>query len=293
MQRPVIIGEVLFDCLPTGDVLGGAHFNVAWHLKGLGFEPLLIGRIGDDALGKIVLDKMHTWNLETRGMQIDHERPTTTTEVTLINGQASYGIPMGKAFDFIDADAALKALGDDEISILYFGTLASRHPVSLAALQALLKKNQHGKCFVDLNLRAPWWNAQQNAEFLALADWVKLTDEELTHVCHLKNPAIEDLHKAASQLQREYKLESVFITRGEYGAFVVNDKGLFDAHAPKVLNLVDTIGAGDTFTATAIAGKLLGWSDADIIERACKLAAKVCEQSGAVTLDKSFYQLIM
>ena len=228
MKRPVIIGEVLFDVVPGKEILGGAHFNVAWHLHALGLNPLLISRIGDDARGEIVLKTMREWGMDTSGIQIDTDGETTTTDCTVIDGKATYGICMGKAFDFIDAEQALNALGDSAISILFYGTLASRHAVSLAALEALVAK-QPDIQFIDLNLRPPSYTDEQNQLFMQRADWLKLNDEELELISGQPCESRTEQEQAAQALQQQYAIENVLITCGEAGAFCVSNNGILSA----------------------------------------------------------------
>ena len=116
-DRPVIFGEVLFDRFPDGtSVLGGAPFNVAWHLKALGLGPLFVTRVGKDRLGGRILAAMEAWGMDTRGVQEDPDHPTGTVEVWVENGEPSYEIAMPSAWDLIDAE---KLPAADDPGILY------------------------------------------------------------------------------------------------------------------------------------------------------------------------------
>ena len=99
---PVLFGEVLFDRFPSGDVvLGGAPFNVAWHLQAFGLAPLFLSRVGDDDLGREVLSAMRSWGMETFGVQVDSEHPTGAVEVRIADDEPSYEILPEQAYDYI------------------------------------------------------------------------------------------------------------------------------------------------------------------------------------------------
>ena len=168
---PVIFGEVLFDCFPDGNsVLGGAPFNVAWHLQAFGLAPLVVSSIGDDDLGEKVLSAMKSWNMNTAGMQSDSVHPTGSVDIEFHNGEPQYTIVEQRAYDHIDA-ALLPSLPAN--SLLYHGSLALRNQVSREALTTL--KAQHDSTiFMDVNLRDPWWDKQFVLELANDADWVCL-----------------------------------------------------------------------------------------------------------------------
>ena len=174
--RPVIFGEVLFDHFPDGNaVLGGAPFNVAWHLRGLGENPLLISRVGDDPTGRRVLAAMAAWGMDTTGMQVDSIHPTGRVQIEWQGSEPSYTIPPHQAYDHI-AIAGVPDLAQP--AILYHGSLALRHPTtSRATLETLLTQTSLPVLF-DVNLRSPWWNAVDVQRWAARASWVKLNQEE-------------------------------------------------------------------------------------------------------------------
>lgn len=154
-SRLVIFGEVLFDHFPDGSVvLGGAPFNVAWHLQAFGLSPLFISRVGNDPLGQQIKTHMSEWGMSTCGLQLDSSHPTGTVDVQIDRGEPSYNIVEGCAYDFIDR-SALPSMRDR--GFLYHGTLAIRNSVSEKTLKAI--KDEHNlSIFVDINLRPPWWN---------------------------------------------------------------------------------------------------------------------------------------
>jgi len=160
--RPVVFGEVLFDRFPDGSsVLGGAPFNVAWHLHGFGMYPLFVSRVGDDALGEQVLDIMQQWGMDSSHLQRDAEHPTGQVEVKIEGGQPSYTILPQQAYDFIEPPLLVAA----DFSLIYQGSLITRSPVSCAALHRLCERSRLPR-FMDVNLRSPWW------EHAAVMEWL-------------------------------------------------------------------------------------------------------------------------
>ena len=157
-QRPLIFGEVLFDVMPDGSrVLGGAPFNVAWHLEAFGLRPLMITRVGDDDPGDEVLAAMETWDMDVSGVQRDDSHPTGRVQVDLEDGEPTFHILPDQAYDYIDGSLAVGSSAGTTFFLLYHGSLVSRGEVSSSALDDL--ENASGTpVFVDVNLRNPWWN---------------------------------------------------------------------------------------------------------------------------------------
>ncbi|MFQ5487828.1 MAG: carbohydrate kinase [Gammaproteobacteria bacterium] len=288
--RPVIFGEILFDRFPDGaSVLGGAPFNVAWHLQGFGAAPLFISRIGRDELGTQVQAVMAAWGMDGAGLQLDERHPTGVVEVTLQEGQPSYSIVPDQAYDFVDSAAACAVLADNDSALLYHGTLALRNPVSRTALEALRLAVQAPVC-VDINLRAPWWDSAIVHDALHGAAWVKLNNEELATLS-LPPPApdADELAVAAQALRQRYGLELLIVTRGAAGAWMVMAEGLLEGTPRPVDRIVDTVGAGDAFAAVALLGLLRNWPLEDTLQRALAFAAHLCTVRGATIRDPELY----
>lgn len=287
--RPVIFGEVLFDQLPDGRaVLGGAPFNVAWHLQGLGLEPLLISRVGRDANGDRVLAAMENWGMDTRGMQRDAEHPTGTVRVFLDRGQPSYRILPNQAYDHIDASAALSSTADSVPLLLYHGSLAARSEPSRNALKALRATGM--PAFVDVNLRSPWWEPGMVRRLLQGARWIKLNGEELDLITGDTPLGAEAVSTRARALRARYNLDLLLVTEGEQGSQVFTP---FDHYLQPALPadpLVDTVGAGDAFVAVCILGLAHHWPLPDTLARAAELATRICGLPGATPDDRTFYQ---
>lgn len=285
--RPLIFGEVLFDAFPDGSlILGGAPFNVAWHLQGLGLRPLFISRVGTDDAGKRVRAAMRDWGMDASGLQYDDERSTGRVSVNLERGQPAFEILPAQAYDRIDADAALDAVDGEEIGLIYHGTLALRDPPSRAALHALHENLRVPRC-VDLNLRAPWWNETVLASALCGAHWVKISDAELRAIAGIGDDS--SLREQARRLHRQHDIAALIVTLGERGALIVTPDELIESPAAPIDRFVDAVGAGDAFAAVALVGMARGWPMVRTLTRALEFAAWICGVRGATAADRERY----
>ena len=283
MKTIGIFGEVLVDRFPDGQwLMGGAPFNVAWHLQAFAAAPLFISRIGADEAATPLCTAMRNWGLSTEGLQIDLDYPTGQVEVSFNDGQPAYAILDQQAYDFIDADE----LPDQPLDILYHGSLALRNPVSSQALTAL-KIRHNPKLFLDVNLRAPWWDRASLDRWMAAADWPKLNDEELKQL----QPGHTDLESAMRALQQQYQLAGIVVTCGSEGALAIGpDQQLLNVRPPHSVNVVDTVGAGDAFAAVLLLGIQRDWALSTTLPRAQQFASAVVGQRGAIVEDMGFYQ---
>lgn len=280
--RPVIFGEVLYDRFPDGSVvLGGAPFNVAWHLQAFGQQPVFISRVGNDSLGRNIHQAMQRWGMTTAGMQQDSQHPTGTVEVHINDGEPSYDIVPDRAYDFVDADA----LPPLQARLLYHGTLAVRGPRSAQAL-ARLKAHYNMPILLDVNLRPPWWKHDTVKSCMDDARWIKLNDNELEALV----PGTGDATTRAKGLITQHALELVVITRGQHGAMAFSRSGNTAEVRPRDnLEIVDTVGAGDAFTSVLILGLLQDWSLEIMLQRAQEFASAIVGIRGATTQDTQFY----
>lgn len=280
-----VFGEVLFDHFPDGSrVLGGAPFNVAWHMQAFGLAPRFISRIGDDLPGREISALMDGWRMSRDALQIDCDHPTGSVKVLLQEDEPYYEIVADCAYDFINKDL-LESKPTQ--GILYHGSLAARNPVSHAALLAVKARHQ-GKQFVDVNLRPPWWNKATLLPLLHDADWVKLNEAELAELC----PGYTDLESAMQAFYAQFDLETLVVTRGDKGAIAYNKEQQFVAVKPPVsTTIVDTVGAGDAFAAVLLLGLNKQWPLATTLERARAFACAIVGRRGATVADVEFYRV--
>jgi fructokinase len=276
-----IYGEVLFDHFPDGSrVLGGAPFNVAWHLQAFGQAPRLISRVGADPEGALVRAAMRDWGLSSSALQTDEVHPTGQVAVTFQDGEPSYDIVPDCAYDYIE-DVSLP-----ECDLLYHGTLAARFPTSADTLRQL-RTGQPRLVFVDVNLRSPWWREALTKELIQGADWVKLNSDELA----LLTGTTASSETARAFLQH-YQLQGLLVTHGAKGAdvFLADDQRLTVTPSPDI-ELVDTVGAGDAFTAVILLGLQNDWPMPLALERAQQFAAAIVGRRGATVSEPHFYRV--
>ena len=286
-KQPVIFGEVLYDCFEEDGrrVLGGAPFNVAWHLKGFGLQPLFISRVGDDALGHEIAATMQQWGMQTDGLQWDREHPTGEVSIRLKDGQPSFHILPGQAYDYIDV-ASLPTVNP---LLLYHGSLGLRAKGSAAALQSLIT-GYRPAVFLDVNLRAPWWNRTEVLALFEHSRWLKINDEELQAL----EAGESTLEQKARVLLQRYALEMLIVTLGAEGAMCFEQSGSLHKIAPAAsTRVVDTVGAGDAFAAVSILGIASQWPLPLTLERAQGFASLIVGQRGATLADAGVYERLL
>jgi fructokinase len=284
---PVIFGEVLFDhFLQDGNmVLGGAPFNVAWNLQAMGLSPHLVSRVGEDALGERIISAMDDWGMDRSGLQVDDTVPTGEVRVSVTDGEPSFEITADRAYDFISAEE-LYLPGD--MGMLYHGSLALRSGTSGAAWEHL-RHNADCPVLMDVNLRAPWWAADQVRVWMDQADWVKLNAGELASLV----PGETDTDRQAARLLEQGRIKGLIVTLGAAGARAIGSEGwTLEPEPLRATEVVDTVGAGDAFSSVVICGLMRNWPWSLILQRAQTFAAAVVGLQGATTLDRSFYQSI-
>ncbi|APZ43830.1 PfkB family carbohydrate kinase [Acidihalobacter ferrooxydans] len=277
-RNPIVFGEVLFDCFGDECVLGGAPFNVAWHLQGFGLKPRFVSRVGDDALGAEVRARMRDWGMDTNGLQTETARPTGRVHVSLRDGQPSYAILDDQAYDAIAPQPGLDAAG----SVLYHGSLALRHAPNRRTLAAL---RTGAEVYLDVNLRAPWWDTATLRPLLDGARWLKLNDEEFA--------LLTETGETPADFARRLGLGAVILTRGAQGAEVHADAVRHAGGAPPAVKLVDAVGAGDAFAAVTLYGIVHAWPWTTILPRATAFAARVCGWRGALCHDRAIYEEVL
>lgn len=284
-QSIVVFGEVLFDRFEDGsEILGGAPFNVAWHLQAFNQSPVFISRVGVDKMSATIRQSMQDWGMALQGLQTDTTlRPTGSVTVALQEGEPRYTILPNQAYDFIDA-GELSWVPNQ--GLLYHGSLALRHHVSRDALNSL-KRGHQGLIFLDVNLRAPWWQAGEVLNFLADANWVKLNQDEFDVLFSGE----ETLFVRMQACLQAHKLQGLIVTQGEQGACAVLANGEVLTVAPSAqTQVVDCVGAGDAFAAVLMLGIIKQWPMKLTMQRAQEFALALVGQRGATVQDRRFYQ---
>ena len=277
MSEPVVLfGEMLWDCLPTGAVPGGAPMNVALHLHQLGLPTRLISAVGKDTDGEKLLDFLRSFNLPLDLVQV-HENHSTSQVVvdTRDPENMRYDILKPVAWDFLEWSPELDQIVAEADAFL-FGTLGARHPESLATLLKLLR---HPTLRIfDANLRPPHYAFDVIETLLGYTDILKINEEELAEFAeHFGTEAT--IPGLCGYLDQQYPISIICITRGSKGA-AIYQKGTIVEHPGYKVALQDSIGAGDAFLSGFIKMYLEEKSPAEIIEFACKLGGYVATQKG-------------
>lgn len=286
----VIFGEVLFDDFPDGAVLGGAPFNVAWHLQAFGMHPVVISRTGNDAQRERIIDNMQRWGMDTIGMQSDPLHPTGRVAVHEDDHGHRFEILAEQAYDYIHPTIARMVELSVHPRLLYYGTLAQRNKVSRRALAALLRSASVPR-LLDLNLRAPWYDTRLINRSLESADIVKMSQEELVVLAKSLRLRGEDPVAHGDALVKRFALDRILVTCGDEGSWLLDKQGMLARESAEVgdIKVIDTVGAGDAFSAVYITGMLLDWPIYITMQRASTFAAAVCGVRGATPQDPAFY----
>ncbi len=285
-----LFGEVLADVFPDRTVLGGAPFNVARHLKAFGLNPVLITRTGNDALRDELLEAMAAWGMETMGVQCDRSYPTGQVKVHLEGATHRFEILPDQAYDHIHASVARMVALSIHPALVYYGTLAQRHSVSRSALKMLLNSTL-APTFFDINLRAPWYDAQVLRRSMKRADTVKLNEEEMAILADLFALPGDTPQGQAGSLMQTFGVRRMLVTCGAAGAWLLEKEREVVRVQPEAqaISIIDTVGAGDGFSAVFILGRLQRWPAALALRRAHEFAAAICGIRGAVPDADDFY----
>ncbi len=293
-RRVTVFGEALVDIFPSGPKPGGAPLNVARHLAGLGFAPLLISRIGGDVEGELIIDALVRWGVPTEGIQRDDHFPTGRVFVRGTPEHPAFDISEGAAWDHIDGEAASLAASSWNSEATVFGTLVRRSGQSERALEGVLDVST-GTRIVDLNLREPWHGLGAINSSLRAAQIAKLSISELIRAGALLGFPVDTPVRIAEFIVRGFGLRYIAVTQGSGDILFTSATGseitqmCVSSPCPPV-EVVDAVGAGDAFTAVLSAGAVMGWAPITAILRAHELARAVCEIRGAVPDRNEFYE---
>lgn len=287
----VLFGEVLADIFGKQKILGGAPFNVARHLQAFGLHPVLITRTGNDALRRELLAAMADAGMDDRGIQLDVAHPTGQVKVHMENHGHRFEILPDQAYDYIHAGLTHMHTLAVRPQLVYFGTLAQRNTISAQALTALVRSSNAPR-LLDINLREPWYDLPVIDRSLKRASMAKVNQDELDILASMFRLSGNTPQEHAAALVRRFSLDSLLVTCGEEGAWLIDNEGkMVCVDGQKTpISLVDTVGAGDGFAAVFILGTLHGWPTARILSRANAFAAALCEIRGAIPGSRDFYQ---
>lgn len=278
------MGEALWDILPEGKKIGGAPANFAYHVSQFGFPSCVVSAIGDDALGKEIIENFTSKGLDQLIAEVPY--PTGTVQVEIDQtGIPLYDIKENVAWDNIPYTEHLDALAKRTKAVC-FGSLAQRNVVSRETINHFLDtmpKDDDSLIVFDVNLRQGFYNKEILCKSMQNCNILKINDKELITVSRMFGYPGSDLQDKCWILLGKYNLKMLILTCGINGSYVFTPGNVSFQPTPKV-EVADTVGAGDSFTAAFIASILKGKSVTEAHTIAVKTSAFVCTQKGAMPI---------
>ena len=280
----VAMGDGLWDLFPDGPRFGGATANYACHASILGGEVFMVSGVGKDDRGQALLEVYQKHGVNTQLIQRLEEYSTGIVTVELTeSGLPTFTIGENAAWDHWEWNQEIER-AIRKADALYFGTLGQRGDSARAGIRRALAiaQDQNTPRILDINLRAPFYNDSLIRESIALCSVLKLSDEELervTQACELDSSLTSI--DALGELRSNFNLDFVVMTKGAEGAVLINSPRVV-RQPGEPATVVDTVGAGDSFSASMTLGLLEGKDYPQILKDACKVAAGVCSHAGAV-----------
>jgi fructokinase len=281
-HRIVGLGEVLWDIFPEGPRFGGAPANFACHAAALGGEVSMVSRVGADELGEAAVEFLTERGVDTSAVARSRDLPTGEVHVHLDDQHSpSYEIASPVAWDAIEWSSQLGELAATADAVC-FGTLAQRNAAARRTILQFLRATPASALRVfDVNLRQSFYSEEIVHTSLGLANVLKLNEDELRTIAVMCNIDESSQVRQLLALCEEFRLRLAALTRGSQGSLIVSTQIIADCPGFPAL-VRDTVGAGDAFTAALTVGILAGRDVDDVNRQACRLAAYVCAQPGAV-----------
>lgn len=283
------MGEALWDVLPEGKKIGGAPANFAYHVSQFGLPNCVVSAVGDDDLGREIIE-----NFTAKGLKqliADVPYPTGTVQVEIDqSGVPQYEIKENVAWDNIPYTERLESLAERTTAVC-FGSLAQRNVVSRNTINRFLdvvSRNEENLIVFDVNLRQGFYNKEILCNSMKRCNILKINDEELVTVSRMFGYPGIDLQDKCWILLGKYNLKMLILTCGINGSYVFTPGNVSFQPTPKV-EVADTVGAGDSFTAAFISSVLKGKSVLEAHSLAVRTSAFVCTEKGAMpTLPTQF-----
>jgi fructokinase len=273
-KKIICFGEVLYDVFPSHRKIGGAPLNVALRMASLGINAQIISRVGNDAIGKELIQFIAENGVNTSSIQVDKTHNTGEVIVQLdAKGSASYTINYPVAWDKIICTA------EDEIKVkkadaLIFGSLVCRDSVSHESLLEILNYAKYA--IFDVNLRAK----ELLINLMMQSDFIKFNDDELYEISGYLNSPYHSLEQNILYIAKKTNTKHICVTKGSHGAVLYYNEKLYYNSGYKI-DVVDTVGAGDSFLASLLSRLLMGNDPQNAIDFACAMGAMVAQSEGA------------
>ncbi len=285
------IGEALWDMLPEGKKIGGAPANFAYHVSQFGLKSCVVSAVGDDILGKLILDNFKEKKLETAIATVAYPTGVVQVEIDQV-GVPQYVIKENVAWDNIPFTPELEELAHNTCAVC-FGSLAQRNVVSRNTINRFIDampQDEDNLIVFDVNLRQGFFNKEILDDSMKRCNVLKINDEELITISRMFGCPGTDLQSKCWVLLDRYDLKMLILTCGVNGSYIFTSGNMTFLATPKV-EVADTVGAGDSFTAAFTSSILKGLSVAEAHRKAVEVSAFVCTQNGAMPILPAEYTL--
>jgi fructokinase len=278
MLKITCFGEVLWDVFPTHKKIGGAPLNVAIRLQSFGNDVSIISSVGNDEEGNELTKFINKSGVNSEFVQVNSELNTGIVKVILNEkGSASYDIMFPRAWDKIELqNNAIERVKESDAFV--FGSLVARDQQSKETLFALIEASKYA--VFDVNLRKPYYTPELLITLLKKADFIKFNDDELFEISRYLGSKYNSLEQNLQFIANNTKAKSICVTKGRHGAVVLHEGKLF-YNSGYEINVVDTVGAGDSFLASIISKLLSNTNPQEAIDFACAVGALVAQSEGA------------
>lgn len=248
-KKIVAFGELVWDILPNGKILGGTPANLVFRCNSFNEQGFLLSRVGNDQLGNEAFDKLKELNISDDNVQVDNEFPTGTVQIILENNyEPRYIVTPEVAFDHIEFSAeALKLVRDADC--LFYGLLPQRFGISKNTLRELIKESPDSLHFFDLKLFEHFFNVSVVENLLWSSNVVRIKEKEIGFLSQELGLNDENLDTFSNELSRKYKVDLILVTRGQNGVFAFHKKKGAFSESGYCIDVVDNIGSGMAFSA--------------------------------------------
>lgn len=282
------IGEILFDIYGTKKEFGGAPFNFIYHVNKLMGSACFVTAVGDDDNGKLILEFLDRHNFSNEYIGIKNGIPTGAVLVKLNkNKEPEYHIKTNVAYDYISLSEDQKESILEKSGLLYFGTLCQRNSVARETIKSFFDSGLIKFC--DLNLRQSFYTEEVISDSLFAADILKLNIGELKTVCEMFDIGFVEPQNSVKELMNKFKIDYIALTKGEDGAELFS-KSESVSNKHDVTSILDTVGAGDAYSAVLAVGILYNNDIKKINRLANQFASEICNVKGAIPLDEDIYK---
>jgi fructokinase len=282
-MKIISIGEILWDVIGDVEHPGGASFNFAAHARQLGHEVFLVSGVGKDQRGQRILDKMAEIGLSTRYVSSSADYPTGVVTVTVdSNGQPDYVIHRPAAYDFPQlTSSAVEELLSPSPDWIYYGTLMQTSHAAHDLTMSLLRAGRNAHRFYDVNLRRGCYTPELVHELMTQATVFKLNLREAGAMAEMFGGSVSSLEDFCRRYTEKFRFDAICVTRGDQGCAILMDNRYAEFPGYRV-DVIDTVGAGDAFSAAFAHGFSANWKPAQIADFANRVGALVASRPGAI-----------